>query len=122
MYIAKKTFECAGAHKLITNYATPCQRLHGHNWMISVTLASKTLDENGMVLDFKKIKERVHDVMDHQYINDVIPGINPTAENIAKWICDQFEGKCIRVDVEESRNNVATYLNDKHPLYGKVNI
>lgn len=120
MYLAKKTLEVAGAHNLKTTYATPCNRVHGHNWVITVTLASETLDENGMVLDFKHIKERVHKKLDHQYINEIIPDINPTAENMAKWICDQFDGKCIRVDVEESANNIATYINTNHELYGKI--
>ena len=120
MYIVKKQLEVAGAHNLKTTYATPCNRIHGHNWAITVTLASDKLDENGMVFDFKHIKERICDVLDHQYINEIIPDVNPTAENMAKWICDQFDGKCICVDVEESSNNVATYINTKHKLYGKI--
>ena len=44
------------------------------------------LDENGMVVDFGKIKEVVM-ALDHAFINDVVK-INPTAENIAKWIHD----------------------------------
>lgn len=124
MYIVSKKLEVAGAHNLKTTYETPCNRVHGHNWNITVTLASKELDVNGMVIDFKHIKNAVHDKFDHQYLNDVLPGINPTAENIAKWICErpEFEGKCIRVDVEESANNIATYFNESHPLADKFRL
>ena len=86
MYLAKKTLEVAGAHNLKTTYATPCNRVHGHNWVITVTLASETLDENGMVLDFKHIKERVHQKLDHQYINEIIDEAKMTANQEAKKI------------------------------------
>ena len=33
--------------------------LHGHNWIIDVTCQREELDENGMVVDFGKIKEVV---------------------------------------------------------------
>lgn len=45
--------------------------------------------------------------MDHQNLNDVFD-FNPTAENIAKWICDTVPN-CVRVEVQESEGNVAVY-------------
>jgi len=50
-----------------------------------------TLDEAGMVLDFKHIRRATHEVIeryDHQYLNEVVPfdSLNPTAENIAAVI------------------------------------
>lgn len=45
------------------------------------------LDNNGMVCDFTHIKKMVQDKLDHKYLNDVVD-FNPTAENIARWICD----------------------------------
>lgn len=47
-------------------------------------------------------------LLDHTYINDVLGGLNPTAENIAKWICDQLP-HCVRVAVRESEGNLAIY-------------
>ena len=78
-------------------YESKCKNLHGHNWVIYVTCQSEKLDANGMVVDFKHIKNLVSDVLDHQYLNDVLQ-CNPTAENIARWICAQ-----------ESEGNVAVY-------------
>lgn len=107
MYTVVKTVEVSGAHQLSLPYPSKCSRLHGHNWKIEVTLRSETLDENGMVLDFSRIKEVVM-LLDHTYINDVLGGLNPTAENIAKWICDQLP-HCVRVAVRESEGNLAIY-------------
>lgn len=45
--------------------------------------------------------------MDHQNLNDVFD-FNPTAENIAKWICDTVPN-CVRAEVQESEGNVAIY-------------
>lgn len=107
MYTIKKTLEVASAHKLHLNYESPCGNMHGHNWKITVFCRSEHLDDNGMVIDFKKIKDIVHGRMDHKYLNEVF-GFNPTAENIAKWVYDNIP-HCYRVEVEESPNNLAVY-------------
>ncbi|MCI8998821.1 MAG: hypothetical protein HFJ95_07500 [Muribaculaceae bacterium] len=41
------------------------------------------------------------------YFNELLP-FNPTAENIARWICEQIP-HCYRVDVQESEGNTASY-------------
>lgn len=107
MYTVSKRMEVAGAHNLKLNYPSKCTNMHGHNWIITVTCQSEELDENGMVMDFKHIKDIVSDKLDHQYINEIVD-FNPTAENMAKWICDQIP-TCIKVEVQESEGNVATY-------------
>lgn len=71
---------------------------------------SETLNEQGMVVDFKHIKEAVHDYLDHGNFNELLP-FNPTAENIARWVCERVPS-CYRVDVEESTANIATYIKD----------
>ena len=48
----------------------------------------------------------------HKHINDVLGGINPTAENMAKWIADELGPKCFKVEVQESEGNVAIYERD----------
>ena len=69
------------------------------------------LDEDGMVVDFTEVKRLVHGVLDHQDLNAILP-FNPTAENIARWICDRVP-HCYKVDVQESTGNVATYERDE---------
>lgn len=107
MYTVTKRMEISAAHCLKPNYRSKCENLHGHNWIITVTVQSETLDENGMVVDFTKIKDVVNQ-FDHHVINEVIGDLNPTAENMAKWICDHIPN-CVRVSVQETEGNIATY-------------
>lgn len=111
MFYVTKRIEIAGAHRLSLNYESKCQNLHGHNWIITVYCKAKKLDANGMVCDFTHIKRAVHDKLDHQVINEVIDGFNPTAENMAKWICQQIPN-CYKVSVQESEGNIAIYEED----------
>lgn len=111
MYYIKKTLEISAAHQLTLNYESKCSNVHGHNWKIEVCCKSKTLDENGMVTDFSLVKERIKKVLDHKMLNEVLP-YNPTAENIAGWICQQVP-HCYRVSVQESEGNVAIYEVDE---------
>ena len=99
--------DVSGAPYLLLDYESKCTNLHGHNWIITVTLQRQEVDPNGMVDDFSKIKEIVNR-FDHALINDVMGDINPTAENMAKWLCDRIP-HCVRVSVQETEGNVATY-------------
>ena len=110
MYYLTKTIEISGAHRLSLDYESKCTELHGHNWTITVHCRAKELDRNGMIVDFAEIKRRIADPLDHKVLNDILP-CNPTAENLARWCCDQIP-QCYRVDVVESSGNSATYEED----------
>jgi 6-pyruvoyltetrahydropterin/6-carboxytetrahydropterin synthase len=107
MYYVSKRFTLAASHRLEVDYPTKCSRLHGHNYEIEVFCKAAELDANGMVVDFKTIKERVSDKLDHRDLNEVLP-FNPTAENLARWICDQIP-HCYKVIVRETSDNTAIY-------------
>ncbi len=111
MYYVSKRMEIAGSHSLTLDYESKCQNLHGHNWIVTVHLKGKELDHNGMLMDFTHIKREVHDALDHKHINDVVD-VNPTAENMAKWIADRIGPKCYKVEVQESEGNIAIYERD----------
>ena len=110
MYYVSKKLEIAGSHQLSLSYPSKCQNIHGHNWIITVFCKGKTLNKDGMVCDFKKIKELIHGKLDHQHLNDVLD-FNPTAENIAKWVVDTVPD-CYKASVRESEGNVAVYVDD----------
>lgn len=110
MYYLKKTLEISGAHRLELDYPSKCTELHGHNWTITVYCKSKELDRNGMIIDFCEIKRLIAKPLDHKILNDVIP-YNPTAENLARWCCEQIPC-CYRVDVQESSGNIASYVDE----------
>ena len=98
MYYVKKRLEISAAHNLKLDYESKCENLH----------ESEELDKNGMVLDFTVIKKRIKEKLDHKYLNEIFD-FNPTAENIAKWICDELSPFCYRVEVTESEDNTAIY-------------
>ncbi len=107
MYYVKKQMTVAGSHRLRLNYLSDCSRVHGHNWTITIFCRAEELDENGMVIDFSKIKKRITEVLDHQDLNEVLP-FNPTAENIARWVVETIP-TCYRAEVIESEGNMAAY-------------
>lgn len=110
MYYVSKRLEISSAHSLHLSYESKCEALHGHNWIVIVHCKSETLNEDGMVTDFTLIKREIHGALDHRNLNEVLP-VNPTAENIARWICDRVPN-CYKVEVWESENNKAVYEKD----------
>src|SRR5215472_9939192 len=78
----------------LRNYRGKCENPHGHNYRVFVTLVGKELDEAGLLLDFKLLKQVMRPVierLDHQMINDIEPftEINPSAENLARYFYDE---------------------------------
>ena len=110
MYYVRKRLEISAAHSLMLSYESKCENLHGHNWIVMIYCKSETLNADGMVTDFTRIKKDIEGALDHRNLNDVL-SVNPTAENIARWICDHVEN-AYKVEVWESEMNMAAYEKD----------
>lgn len=133
MYELTIISDFAAAHNL-RFYEGECERLHGHNWKVEVTVASKGLNKIGLAVDFKALKKILTNILeqlDHKYLNEIPPfdKENPSSENIARYIFKQFQKeikgkginpvrkgvglsngvKAARVKVWESDNAAATY-------------
>jgi 6-pyruvoyltetrahydropterin/6-carboxytetrahydropterin synthase len=120
MFYLKIEKHFAAAHNLI-NYCGKCEELHGHNWKIEVVVRGDSLDKAGMLLDFKILKDYLHEILeklDHKYLNELeaFKKLSPSSEYIAKYIYEEFEEKLSSTDVEiyevsawESSNSCAIY-------------
>ncbi len=87
----------AAGHYL-RNYRGKCENPHGHNYKVRITLAGEQLDQAGLLLDFKDLKDAMRQVMerlDHQMINDLEPftNLNPSAENIARYFYEHTNSR-----------------------------
>jgi len=89
-----KTHFSAGHH--LRNYPGNCERPHGHNWNVQVTVRALELDELGMGIDFRTLKgavKQVLDGLDHCDLNEHPAFLerNPSSENLALYIYDQLK-------------------------------
>ena len=84
MYVLKLKHHFDAAHRLILDYDSPCQNDHGHRWEIEIEISARELNTNGMIVDFKYLKEIVNE-LDHKNLNEILP-FNPTAENISHYL------------------------------------
>jgi len=110
----------SGGHHL-RNYPGNCERPHGHNWKVTVTVRASELDKLGMGIDFRSVKTAVAGVLDdldHRDLNEhaAFQKKNPSSENIATYIFDTLKkvlvSDCYRVysvTVRETDSSGVTY-------------
>lgn len=95
MYRISKEFHFSAAHQLHgLRPGHPCGRVHGHNYIVRVTLKGRALNEHGFLLDYNDLKpfgQWLDDMLDHQNLNDVLP-MQPTAENMARTFVAALRG------------------------------
>ncbi|MDD3274794.1 MAG: 6-carboxytetrahydropterin synthase QueD [Candidatus Omnitrophica bacterium] len=116
MYSLKVQGSFSSAHNL-RGYKGKCEDLHGHNWVVEITVESGKLDKIGMVLDFKFLKKELGaclEKMDHKYLNrlEYFKKVNPTSENIACYIYRRLRTRIPglkRVTVWENASSSAAY-------------
>lgn len=87
----------AAAHQL-RNYRGKCENLHGHNYKVQVTVEGEDLNSIGLLADFTELKGALREItefLDHKFLNEIEPFtvINPSAENVAKYIADRLQSQ-----------------------------
>ncbi len=104
MYKLKIITGFDAAHQL-RGYKGKCENIHGHNWKVEVEVIAENLNEIGIAIDFKELKgitEEIISRLDHSFINQISPftEINPSSENIARWIYMSLRDKLSQVPVK----------------------
>ena len=116
----KKSFSAAHVLKEIGG---KCEDLHGHNFLVEVSVAGDALNGEDLLIDFRDLKKwtnEIFDHLDHKYLNEIefFKDINPSSERVAKFIYDLLTKRIqtlnvgltvSRVTVWESDNARVTY-------------
>jgi len=110
----------SAAHQL-RDYPGDCARLHGHNWHVSLYVECEQLDELGLGIDYKVLKNELKAALepwDHYNLNDVPPfdRINPSSENVAAELykemsrrLDSERVRVSRIEISETCTAMVTY-------------
>lgn len=91
--LVSKEFTFDAAHHLHA-YEGKCKNLHGHTYKVVFGISGKP-NEVGITVDFGQIKEiwksKIEPFLDHRYLNETLPPMNTTAENMVVWLYEQME-------------------------------
>jgi len=116
----RKSF--SAAHTL--DIGGKCEDLHGHNFYVDISVAAHKLDNEGLVIDFRILKQWADEIieeLDHTFLNDIkhFQHSNPSSERVAEYIFDGMTEKArsrsltiSKVTVWESHTAWATYTGD----------
>ena len=123
MYTLTVETKFASAHQL-REYKGKCENLHGHSWKVQVVVTAQSLNRIGLAMDFTDLKRLTNEIvnsLDHVCLNDLPPfaDINPSSENISRWIFESLKNKVAvysvnlkSVTVWESETASATYTEE----------
>jgi 6-pyruvoyltetrahydropterin/6-carboxytetrahydropterin synthase len=97
LYTLTKRFTFEAAHEL-PRHDGKCRRLHGHSWVMVVAVAGSRLHssgpKSGMLMDYADlsaaVKPLVESHLDHHYLNETTGLINPTSEELARWVHERL--------------------------------
>ncbi len=97
MYTLTVETKFSSAHQL-REYKGKCENLHGHSWKVQVCVTAQKLNSIGLAIDFTDLKTVTNEIvgpLDHTCLNDLPQFIdmNPSSENIARWIFQAVKEK-----------------------------
>jgi len=107
MYELQITTQFAAAHQL-RNFRGKCEKLHGHNWRIDVFVEGEKLNDAGLLIDFKDLKDatnKILDELDHSFLNELpqFKDQNPSSENIAAYIFTKLSSELNDTNIKVSK-------------------
>ncbi len=100
----------SAAH-FLKNYQGDCEKMHGHTFQVEVHIETRDLDQSGISIDFKHIKQDMKSILpDHQVLNELYD-FSPSAENLARYFFNELKKThpVTRVIVWESEDAAASY-------------
>ena len=112
---ATRHFSAAHQLRLYDGMTEP---LHGHNWVVRVTVSAEKLDAIGVVMDFHELERLLDAVvapMHNTHLNDLplFKATNPSTENVALHIGRELRlppgVRLLAVEVWETQQNSAVY-------------
>jgi 6-pyruvoyltetrahydropterin/6-carboxytetrahydropterin synthase len=113
---------CFSAAHHLKNYQGPCENLHGHNWSVRAYVQCPKLNDLGIGIDFRTLKNALAETiakLDHGDLNEIFDprGENPSSENIAAYIFRKLEQslnnescRVSKVEVSETPGNTASFF------------
>lgn len=96
-YTISKDFHFSASHQLMgLEEGHQCGRVHGHNYVIRVTLKGETLDKDGFILDYGRLSpfgKYLDATFDHRHFNDILD-FQPSSENFSKFLTEKVRELC----------------------------
>ncbi len=125
MYSIQIQHNIESAHRFFQTHASQkCRSIHGHRWIITLTLGTTSLNEQGMVIEFSALKNVwrtwLDTHLDHALLlNDADPmaaavqtvepsarlflmATDPTTEHLARFLYDQAKALIAELDPQGS--------------------
>lgn len=126
-----KSFRFEASH-VLPQHPGKCSRLHGHSWILHVSVSGPINPQTGFVQDFAEISEVIKPLiekLDHHHLGtwggtlnrsttdgqawdvDTLPqNFYPTSENLLVWIGLQLQGQLnwSKLSIEETCTSRAT--------------
>ena len=122
-----KDMHIAAAHFIPARSAGKCANIHGHTYVINLTIAGDDLDNTGFLVNFKTLKDVVHKRFDHTLLNeddqfgseeessaDTFPTTEVVARTIWQMVQSELDKKqnkprCVQVLVRETPTSYVVY-------------
>ena len=96
----------------------PCSRVHGHSFIITLTLFGPWNEELAWMYDYHDLEQKIRPILntlDHRYLNDV-PGLEkPTSEALCVYLFNKIKAlvpELQKVTIAETPTTECSYSGD----------